>query len=77
MGGTDKPDKENSVSAEQGETSTILSFISGTGNVVPPTVIHKGVCVQDTWKLKAPFNTKIVAIQNHISTNMVCILLNT
>ena len=31
------------VSAEQGETSTILSFVSTTGNVVPPMVIHKGV----------------------------------
>ena len=29
------------VSAEQGETSTILSFISTTGNVVPSMVIHK------------------------------------
>ena len=31
------------VSAEQGETSTILSFISAAGNVVPPMVLHKGV----------------------------------
>ena len=31
------------VSAEQGETSTILSFISTAGNVVPPMVLHKGV----------------------------------
>ena len=31
------------VSAEQGETSIILSFISAAGNVVPPMVLHKGV----------------------------------
>ena len=47
------------VSAEQGETSTILSFVSAAGNIVPPMVIHKGVQVQDTWKLKAPGNIKI------------------
>ena len=49
------------VSAEQGETSTILSFISAAGNVVPPMVLHKGVRVQDTWKLKAPGDIKIAA----------------
>ena len=30
------------VGAEQGETSTILSFVNGVGNVVPPMVIHRG-----------------------------------
>ena len=30
------------VGADQGETSTILTFISGVGNVVPPMVIHRG-----------------------------------
>ena len=49
------------VSAEQGETSTILSFISAAGNVVPPMVLHKGVRVQDMWKLKAPGDIKIAA----------------
>ena len=28
--------------ADQGETSTILTFVSGVGKVVPPMVIHKG-----------------------------------
>ena len=51
------------VAAEQGETSTILSFISATGNVVPLMVLHKGTRVQDTWKLKAPGDIKIVATQ--------------
>ena len=47
------------VSSKQGETSTVLSFISAVGNVVPPLVIHKGQCVQDSWKLKAPGNIQL------------------
>ena len=30
------------VSSEQGETSTVLSFVSAAGKVCPPLVIHKG-----------------------------------
>ena len=30
------------VSLEQGEMSTILSFVNALGNVVPPMIIHKG-----------------------------------
>ena len=30
------------VSGEQGETSTILTFIKAAGQSVPPLVIHKG-----------------------------------
>ena len=30
------------VSLEQGETSTVLSFVSAGGKVCPPLVIHKG-----------------------------------
>ena len=30
------------VSLEQGETSTVLSFVSVGGKVCPPLVIHKG-----------------------------------
>ena len=30
------------VSSEQGEMSTILSFVNTSGNVVPPMIIHKG-----------------------------------
>ena len=30
------------VLSEQGETSTILSFVNILGNVVPPMIIHKG-----------------------------------
>ena len=42
------------VSSEQGETSTILSFVSGRGKVCPPLVIHKGQRVQEIWHMKAP-----------------------
>ena len=42
------------VSSEQGETSTILSFVSTGGKVCPPLVIHKGQPVQETWHMKAP-----------------------
>ena len=42
------------VSSEQGETSTILSFVSAGGKVCPPLVIHKGQRVQETWRMKAP-----------------------
>ena len=42
------------VSSEQGETSTILSFVSTGGKVCPPLVIHKGQRVQEMWRMKAP-----------------------
>ena len=37
------------VAADQGETSTILTFVSGVSRVVPPMVIHKGEQVQEPW----------------------------
>ena len=49
------------VAAEQGETSTILTFINGVGNVVPPMVIHKGECVQTQWTRDAPVVVCIAA----------------
>ena len=39
------------VSAEQGETTSILTFVNGYGEVVPPMVIHKGAWVQDSWNI--------------------------
>ena len=42
------------VSSEQGETSTILSFVSTRGKVCPPLVIHKDQQVQKMWHMKAP-----------------------
>ena len=49
------------VSGEQGETSTVLMFVNAAGQSVPPLIIHKGQCVQDTWQLKAPGNMKLTA----------------
>ena len=37
------------VAADQGETSTILTFISGVGKVIPAIVIYKGAQVQTQW----------------------------
>ena len=49
------------VSAEQGETSTILTFVSGHGMVCPPMVIHKGERVQENWMQKAPGDVRVTA----------------
>ena len=49
------------VAAEQGETSTILTFVNACGDVVPPMVIHKAARVQESWKVKAPGNIRIAA----------------
>ena len=49
------------VASEQGETTTILSFVNGYGNVVPPMIIHKGARVKDSWKLKAPGDMRVAA----------------
>ena len=49
------------VAAEQGETSTILTFVNACGNVVPPMVIHKAARVHESWKVKTPGNIRIAA----------------
>ena len=49
------------VSGEQGETSTILSFVNGVGLVCPPMVIHKGQHVQQYWTNDAPVGWCIAA----------------
>ena len=49
------------VSAEQGETSTVLTFISGEGKVVPLIIIHKGERVQENWVRKAPGDVRVAA----------------
>ena len=42
------------VVADQGETSTILTFVSGGDRVVPLMVIHKGEWVQEPWTWTFP-----------------------
>ena len=49
------------VASEQGETSTILTFINACGDVVPPMVIHNAARVQGSWKVKAPGNVTVSA----------------
>ena len=49
------------VAAEQGETFTILTFVNGVGNVVPPMVIHKGERVQTQWTRDVPVGVHIAA----------------
>ena len=41
-------------SSEHGETSTILTFANACGQVMPPLVIHKGKCVNETWEYGCP-----------------------
>ena len=50
------------VGADQGETSTILTFISGVGNVVPPMVIHRGEQVQEPWTRHVPVGVHVAAM---------------
>ena len=51
------------VSREQGEMATMLMFVNAAGQSVPPLIIHKGQCVQDTQQLKAPGNMKLAATE--------------
>ena len=51
------------VSGEQGETSTVLTFVNAAGQSVPPMIIHKGQRVQDTWRLKAPGSMTLAATE--------------
>ena len=49
------------VPADQGETSTVLIFISEVGSVIPPMVIHKEMCVQTQWTQDVPVGVGIAA----------------
>ena len=60
VGATGTPASQT-VSGEQGETSTILSFVNGVGLVCPPMVIHKGQHVQQYWTNDAPVGWCIAA----------------
>ena len=60
VGATGTPASQT-VSGEQGETSTILSFVKGVGLVCPPMVIHKGQYVQQYWTNDAPVGWCIAA----------------
>ena len=51
----------STVSADQGETSTVLSFINAVGCVCPLLVIHKGQQVQANWSNGMPHLIKLAA----------------
>ena len=49
------------VSGEQGETSTILTFVNAVGLQCPPMVIHHGKCIQEYWVCDAPVSVHVAA----------------
>ena len=51
----------STVSAEQGETSTVLSSVNAVGRVCPPLVLHKGQRVQANWSDSMPHFIKLAA----------------
>ena len=51
----------NQVPAEQGETSTVLTFVNAVGRVCLPMVIHKGQYVQREWATNMPVSVKLAA----------------
>lgn len=59
--GARKSDIWQVVSGEQGETSTVLTFINAYGNTVPPIVIHKGERTQNYWKTDMPIGVTVTA----------------
>ena len=61
IGATGTPANQT-VSGEQGETSTILSFVNGVGKVCLPMVIHHGQCVQQYWMNEVPVRWCVAAM---------------
>ena len=51
----------NQVPADQGETSTVLTFVNAVGRICPPMVIHKGQCVQRKWATNMPISVRLAA----------------
>ena len=51
----------NQVPADQGETSTVFTFVNAVGRVCPPMVIHKGQCVQREWATNVRISVRLAA----------------
>ena len=51
----------STVSTDQSETSTVLSFVNAVGCVCPLLVIHKGQWVQTNWSDSMPHFIKLAA----------------
>ena len=57
----------NQVPADQGETSTVLTFVNTVGRVCPPMVIHKG-CVQRESATNMPISVRLAATTKGYNT---------
>ena len=51
----------NQMPADQGEMSTVLTFVNAVGGVCPPMVIHKGQRVQRDWSPNMPICVTLAA----------------
>ena len=51
----------NQMPADQGEMSTVLTFVNAVGRLCPPMVIHKGQCVQRDWSTNMPISVTLAA----------------
>ena len=60
----------NQVPANQGETSTVLTFVNAVGRVCPPMVIHKGQRVQRDWATNMPISCKLAATSKGYMTKV-------
>ena len=49
------------IAADQGETSVVLTFVNGIGDVIPAMVLHKGQQVQVTWTWDVPVGVRVAA----------------
>ena len=47
--------------ADQGETSLVLTFVNGIGDVIPAMMLHKGQQVQVTWTQDVPVGVHVTA----------------
>ncbi len=52
------------VPSERGELSTVITLVNAASDVIPPFVIHKGLCVQKNWLRGKPEGWVV-----HASTN--------
>ena len=42
------------IGKEHAETSTVIACANATGEKMPPLIIHRGVCVQESWFTDSP-----------------------
>ena len=54
--------------ADQGKTSTVLTFVNAVGQVCPPIVIHRGQRVQRDWSTNMPVSVTLAATMKRCIT---------